>query len=87
MTVKTLAEKLREMRTADDMDAMTRLFGVIFCEEIGTRSGDVATEYMNRKASAPDDWPGSVDAAPIRDGRKLAKFVEPHYADVRKWRG
>ena len=34
-----------------------------------------------------DDWPGSPAETVIQDGRKLADFVDPHYAVVRKWRG
>ena len=46
MTVEVLAEKLREMRLAAgkgkrDVDVMTRLFGVIFCDEIGRRSKQI----------------------------------------------
>ena len=84
MTVTALAEKLLEMRTAGDpgnVDVMTRLFGVIFCEEIGNRSGQIVDEYLRQ------NWPGSPAVTVIQDARKLAQFVDPHYDVVRKWRG
>ena len=84
MTVTALAEKLREMRNAGDpgnVDVMTRLFGVIFCEEIGNRSGQIVEEYLRQ------NWPGSPAVTVIQDARKLAQFVDPHYDVVRKWRG
>ena len=84
MTIAALAEKLREMRTdavPGNVDVMTRLFGVIFCDEIGNRSGQIVEEYRRQ------NWPGSPAETVIQDARKLAQFVDPHYNVVRKWRG
>lgn len=92
MTTEALAKKLRDMRADEnlDVDVATRLFGVIFCEEIGGRSQEIAREYKRRKEGAGlfhnEDWPGSPHGAVIADGRKLAQFVDPHYTIVRKWR-
>ena len=69
----------------------TRLFGVIFCGEIGRRGPKIVQEYKQRKSQRVlfdgKDWPGSPHEAVIADGRKLAQFVDPHYTVVRKWRG
>ena len=96
MTVAELAEKLRQMRIAAgkegrNIDVMTRLFGVIFCDEIGSRSKQIVKKYREMKelegVSHSDDWPGSPADTVIQDARKLAQFVDPHYDVVRKWRG
>ena len=101
MTNEALVDKLRKMRTAgkrtgSDVDVMTRLFGVIFCEEIRTSSATIVDEYKKRKErdgnfnstkDLEEIWPGSPNATVIQDGLKLAQFVDPHYAVVRKWKG
>ena len=101
MNVEDLADKLRQMRTAGkktsgDVDAMTRLFGVVFCEEIGNNGPAIVAEYRKKQqthetifgsAEADETWPGSPNSTVIQDGRKLAQFVDPHYAVVQKWKG
>ena len=91
MTTEALAKKLPDMRADEnlDVDVATRLFGVI-CEEIGGRSQEIAREYRHRREGAGlfhnEDWPGSPHGAVIANGRKLARFVDPHYTVVQRWR-
>ena len=97
MTVTELAKKLRAMRsygakTGRNTDVMTRLFGVIFAEEIerleDSGRNAVADEYQKLKRSAADPgaWPGSTNSAVIGDGIKLSAYVDPHDDMVRQWR-
>lgn len=93
MNVEQLADKLRQMRAAGaagNTDVMTRLFGVIFCEEIaetGNNASAIVAAYRRRQSvEGPEKWPGSPTDTVIQDGRKLAQFVDPHDHVVRKWK-
>ena len=56
MTTEALAKKLRDMRADEnlDVDVATRLFGVIFCEEIGSRSQEFRRREYKRGSGEPD---------------------------------
>ena len=89
MTIEELAHKLRDMRRAardGDGTATVHLFGIIFGDEIGYRSNQIAKEYLRQKEENPQEWPGKPSGGTIQDGKKLAEFVEPHYRLVREWR-
>ena len=93
MTVEELAEKLREMRVEGPRDMMTRLFGVIFREDIGNRSKEIVDHYLRPNDAEVRDrgqgvhWPGKPNTSVINDGMNLAAFVDPRPAVVRQWRG
>ena len=85
MTESELVEKLRKMREHGPLNPMTMLFGIVFSREIrglgpGT-ANRIADEY-NRRGHL-----GTANHAPIRDGLRLASYVEPDPDLVRRWRG
>ena len=94
MTVEELVEKLRQMRCdgkasgGDGLTAMTTLFGLIFHEEIGSQSSEIAAIYEKRRKGAgrADKWPGKGNNSAIRTGRRMAPFVDPHPKIRQKWR-
>ena len=79
MTKQELIHKLRQMRDTaphGELTAMTELFGILFDKEIPL-SGSNAAE-IGRGADI-----GNVE---INDGRKLAAYVEPKPAVLRRWK-
>ena len=86
-----LADALRRMRW-DGRDgrltAMTRLFGVIFADQIQKPQSIVDAYKANAKATGGGgDWPGQPNEQEIRVGMTLAPYVSPAHHLVRKYRG
>ena len=69
------------------LTVMTTLFGLIFHEEIGAQSNEIAAIYEKRRkgASRADEWPGKGNNSAIQTGRRLAPFVSPHPKIRQRW--
>ena len=70
---------------------MTRLFGVIFADQIDDPQA-VVDAYIRQKTDAEragdaESWPGQPNALELRAGTTLAPFVNPHHHLIRKYRG
>ena len=84
MTESELAEVLRKMREHGSLNPMTILFGIIFSSEIRDlgpgAASRIADEYNRR------GYTGTANHAPIRDGLRLAPYVNPRPDMLRRWR-
>ena len=86
MTTKSLAEKLFQMRKQGPLQAMTMLFGVIFCDEIGDASTAIAEEY-NRVYQGTLNPKDKLNRTNIGHGIALAPYVTVNRDVLRRWRG
>ena len=77
-TPRELAATLEAMRAEGPLDAMTRLFGILFCEDFkaSRRSPTEIRKLVTEKRIGHT----------IRDGMTIAPYVTVNEAHVRKWR-
>ena len=85
MTTTQLAEKLFEMRKNGPLQAMTMLFGVIFCDEIGDTSTAIADKY-NALYQGTLNSKDRLNRTNIGHGIALAPYVTVNKDVRRKWR-
>ena len=86
MTTNQLVEKLFQMRKHGPVQAMTMLFGVIFCSEIGDTSTAIAAEY-NRLYQGTLNPKDKLNRTNIGHGIALAPYVTVNKDILRRWRG
>lgn len=86
MNQNQLVEKLHEMRKHGPRQAMTMLFGVIFCEEIGDSASGIEAEY-NRLYRGTIDGRDKLNRTNVGHGIALAPYVAVKEDVLGKWRG
>ncbi len=86
MTTNQLVEKVHQMRQHGPIQAMTMLFGVIFCEEIGDTSSAIEEEY-NKLYQGTINGRDKLNRTNIGHGLALTTYVTVNEAIRRKWRG
>ena len=85
MTTTQLVEKLFQMRKQGPLQAMTMLFGVIFCDEIGDTSTEIAAEY-NRLCQGTLNPKDKLNRTNIGHGIALAPYVTVNKDVLDRWR-
>lgn len=92
MEINELVERLAAMRREDPAYAgpMTAVFGLLFRDEIGSRSTEIAEAYTERWKSDPVTYPlkpgaRKLNQAQIQNGRQLAPFVTVHPSLQHRW--
>ena len=85
MTTTQLAEKLFQMRRNGPLQAMTMLFGVIFCDEIDDTATAIADKY-NTLYQGTLNSQDRLNRTNIGHGIALAPYVTVNEDVLRKWR-
>lgn len=92
MTDGEMIERLAEMRHAGPLDVMTRIFGLLFHDELPRgRAARLARMYTKKWESDPKQYPlaphkKNLNGVPISDAARLADYVTVRPEIARKWR-